>query len=401
MLAIFLTVFLDLLSFGLFIPDLQLRGVELAGRLLGSSDHPRIGFYVGASLGVFSLAQLLTAPLLGRLSDRVGRRRILILTTVLSIGSYLVYSQAETFWIVIVARVLSGIAAANLGVAFAYMADVTEPKERAKGMGLIGAAFGMGFILGPVAGALLLKAGNNHPALLGYAGAALGVLNLVYVVAVLPESRPVTQAQTGRFFGDLGRAFRTPTLALMLVMFFALNLGFTNLETTFFQLLAEKRWIHGLGPDARQTGAYILGIVGVVSAVMQGLIVRIATPRFGEVRLLRFAYLGLVPALALTPFLPLWAPMVLGVVFLGICTGLAQPSLSSLISRSAPRELQGGVFGITQGLGAVARFLGPLISNPLFHWKPYAPYLLGAGIALIPACAVWWLRMPDDEPEGA
>jgi len=385
----------------MFIPDLQLRGKLLATQHLGPGATPQqIGFLTGLSLAAFSLAQLLTAPFLGRLSDRIGRKKILLLTSLLSVASYVVYAHAESYAAVLVARALSGIAAANLGVAFAYIADITAPEERAKGLGMLGAAFGLGFILGPVAGAFLLGVSQNDPTLLGYVGAGLAALNALYIAFVLSESLRQPREGQSRFVPDLALALKTPGLGLMLAMFFAINFGFTNLETTFFQLLESPNWIFRQGEHARQTGGYILGLVGVVSVIMQGFIVRRATPRFGEVRLLRFSYLLYIPALALVPFAPLWMPAILCIVALGIAGGLAQPSLSSLISRAAPREIQGGIFGITQALGALARFLGPLVSNPLFQWRPYAPYLLGAIVILFPAFAAWKLSMPPAGEDG-
>lgn len=390
-LGIFLTVFLDILGFGLFIPDLQLRGREF-----GAS-----GAMLGFALGSFSLAQLLTSPFFGRISDRYGRRRVLLFTTILSCISYTVYANASSLEWLIASRIISGIAAANVGVAFAYVADITTPEKRGAGMGAVGAAFGLGFIFGPGIGALLLAMGHNSPHLLGQVGAVLAGLNFLYVWLLLPESAQHETEAGGHYLENFGKAFRTPGLALMLLMFFAAQFGFSNLETTFFQLLAQKHWIFNLpesggsfSTNARGAGAIILTVVGIVSVAMQGRFVRILIPKHGEVKLLRFAYIGLVPMLALTPFLPLWIPMLIGVVLMGICMGLSQPSLSSLISRSAPKDMQGGVFGVTHSLGALARFTSPLIANLLFVAKPYFPYVFGAVVILVPASLAWSLRQP-------
>ena len=395
-LGIFLTVFFDLLSFGLFIPDLQLRGKELSIQALGqAATEGQIGFLTGFSLAIFSLTQLITSPMLGRLSDRIGRRKILLFTTVLSVLSYVVYAHADSYWIILLSRALSGVAAANLGVAFAYVADVTKPEERSAGMGAVGAAFGLGFVLGPGLGAYLLYVSHNSAALIGYVGAAMALVNLIYVYFLLPESHS-EKSESNHFFADLKLAFTTPGLNLMIAMFFAISLGFTNLESTFFILLADKDWIYHLGGDARQAGGILLVAVGVVMVIMQGFVVRKLTPKYGELKLVRYAYLGYAPSLAIVPFLPLWIPMLLGIIVMGTCNGLAQPSLSSLISKASPKQLQGGVFGVTQALGALARCIGPIVSNPLFAWKPYAPYLLGALIVLFPALLSWKLK-PNPE----
>lgn len=401
--GIFLTVFLDLLSFGMFIPDLQLRGGMLARKFLGldatgGQDDPRVGFMIGAILGGFSLAQLIAAPMLGRLSDRIGRRRILIVTTLLSFLSYVVYAHADHYFLVFFARVLAGLAAANLGVAFAYVSDVTEPHERAKSFGALGAALGMGFILGPPIGGYLIARAKDSPVLLGYVGATLVIVNLLYVIFLLPEPHVNPQKRLP-FFQELGVAFRSPTLALLLAMFFAFNLGFANLQSTYFLLLADARSVFHLdSTHAKETGSYILGMVGLVGAVMQGLIVPRVTPKMGEARMLRVGLLLGAVALAAVPYAPLWAPTILVVSLMGIGNGLSQPSLNSLVSRNAPKELQGGVFGVTQALGALARLVGPLLSNPLFSQQPAYPYLLGGAIMLFPALAAWRIKVGGAPP---
>ncbi len=393
--AIFITVFLDLMSFGMFIPDLQLRGREITTKALGpNATDSSIGWIVGAMLASFSLAQLLTSTYLGRLSDKHGRRLVLLITCGLSVASYALYANADSLSVIFISRILSGIAAANLGVAFAYIADVTTSEDRAKGLGLIGAAFGLGFILGPVAGGLILKFSKDSPMWLGYIGAGLALINLVYVWFYLPESLAKPAETKSTLIGDLRTAFKSPQLGLLLLMFFAINIGFTNLETTYFQLLETDRWKFHLGNSAKEVGSYVLAVVGLTGVIMQGFLVRKLTPIYGEVKLLRWAYIGYVPVLAFIPFAPLWAPHILGAIALAACSGLSQPTISSLISRNSPRELQGGIFGITQSLGALARCLGPIMSNPLFNWKPYSPYLLGAGIIMFPAFAAWTLKQP-------
>lgn len=393
LLAIFITVFVDMLAFGMVIPDIQLRG-----RSLGLE-----GMHLGLLLGVYSLAQLFTAPLLGRWSDRIGRQKVLLLTTSLSTIAFLLYAHADHYWAIFAARILAGVAGGNLGVAYAYVADVTKPESRAKGMGMIGAAFGLGFILGPVMGAQLILAGHDKPLLLGYVTAGLAFINFLYVALMLPEPERHGTAVQGTFFGNLGRAFGTPNLGLLLAMFFAANLGFVNLETTFFQLLHHPQWIfwpqiHGNDEMAKRYGSYLLGYAGVIMAIMQGVVVRRVSGKYGELPILRFSYWLQIPCLALVAFSPLWLPMLLVLLGLGVANGLLQPNLSSLVSKNAPSDMQGSIFGVTQALGACARVLGPLISNTLFDVKPYLPYLVGATIILFPALAAWKVKpLPAEE----
>lgn len=391
--GIFFTVFLDLLSFGLFLPDLQLRG-----KLLGA-----IGLTMGILQSVYSLAQLITAPVLGRISDHFGRRSVLLITTAISAVAYFIYGHGSILWVVMLARMLLGVAGASVGVAFAYMADVTKPEERAKGLGLLGAAFGLGFILGPAIGPALVAVAHGSPILLGYVGAGLSILNFLYVWLLLPDSKPAhPSAGASRTIDNLKRAFSAPGLGFLLLMFFVINFAFTNLEATYFLLLNDSHWIFRI-LDLKQaeiTGGIVLVIVGIVGAIVQGWLIRILTPKYGEVKLLRFAYLIMPIFLAAVPFFRLWWPGIVVIVVLGFASGLAQPSLSSLISRRAPADMQGGVFGITQSLGAVARLIGPTVSNLAYVRAPYWPYLIGAAIYVFPAIGAWRLRQPEisDEP---
>jgi MFS family permease len=399
LLGIFLTVFIDLLSFGLVIPDIQLRG-----DILGAHGVVR-----GLLIASFSIAQLLTAPFLGRLSDRVGRRPVLLCTTLLSTLSYLLYAHANVLWIMFASRIFAGVAGANIGVAFAYIADVTKPEERAKGMGMVGAAFGLGFVLGPTLGALLVllgpsagghqvassavygSGGVHSPAVLGYTAASLALLNFLYVWRILPESlRRGAVSQFGSVLQNLQIAIQTPALAILLALFFAGNFAFTNLESTYF-LLTNKSF--GL---SQLQGAMMLGYVGIVNAAIQGGFIRVLTPRFGEINLVRAGFLMQIPALLLTPFAIPWAPQLVVLLALGIGAGIVQPSMSSLISRNAPPTIQGGIFGVTQAVGSLARAFGPLAGNALFDFRHWMPYALAATVMLIPAGLAWRLRMPQE-----
>ncbi len=401
LIGILLTVFLDLFSFGLFIPDLQLRGESLAAKMLKvpldqAGSNREVGYMVGLLIAGFSLCQLFASPILGRLSDRIGRRPILLATTILSVLSYVVYANATEFWLSLGSRLIAGIAAANLGVAFAYVADVTAPQDRAKGLGMVGAALGMGFILGPVIGGLLIRVGNDSPMLLGYVGAGLALINAVYIIFGLPESlKPGTEIKRASWMQEMRIAFTTKGLVLLLCMLFAFNFGFAMLQTTFFRLLADPRSVFHLNvTHAKEYGSYILGIVGITGAVIQGGFLPKLQAKFGEINLLRVGMIMLVPALALVPYAPLWLPVIGVVILQGVGSGLSQPSLSSLVSRNAPPQIQGGIFGITQSLGALARLVGPIIGNPLFAARPEYPYLLGAAAILFPAMAAWTLKDP-------
>lgn len=386
--AIFLTVLIDMLSFGMAIPDLQLRGEALGAH----------GSLLGLMLASFSIAQLLTAPFLGQLSDRVGRRKVLLATCSMTMLCFLLYSQAHSLPIMFASRIIAGISGANIGVAFAYIADVTTPENRGKGMGMVGAAFGVGFIMGPPLGAYLVKLGNGGPLVLGLAAAGLALVNLFFVWRFLPESErsaPVASDAPRRNalvanWHNVIAALRVPSLSLLIVLFFGSTFAFSNLESTFFLLLSH-RW-----NMPQDHGALVLAWVGVVSAFMQGYFIRILMPRFGEANLMRFGYLLQVPVLLSIPFTPPWVPLMAGALLLGIATGAASPSTSSMISRTAPPTMQGSIFGITQSVGALGRVLGPLCGSTLFSQGPALPYFVAAGVMLVPAVLAFFVKMPDD-----
>lgn len=379
LLAIFLTVFIDMLSFGMAIPDLQLRAEKFGAA----------GWVMGLLLASFSITQLIAAPILGRWSDIAGRRKVLLITCILTVACFLAYSQAFSLPIMFLSRIFAGISSANIGVAFAYVADTTEPEERAGGMGLIGAAFGLGFIFGPVLGAKLVEWGNGGPTLLGFVAAGLGVVNLIYVYLFLPEPQVVRAKASNSLkesFSNLSVALRTPGLGLLIALFFVANFAFSNLESTFFRLLEAQYRL------TQSEGAMVLFVVGVVAAFMQGYYVRILTKKHGEVKLVRWGYLLQIPALAAVPFCPPMAPLLIGAAVLGFATGLSSPSINSLISRSAPPDMQGGISGVIQSAGALARILGPFCGSLLFDLRPSFPYLVAASLMIIPTYLAFRFR---------
>ena len=386
--AIFLTVFIDMLSFGMAIPDLQLRGESLGAK----------GWLLGLMLASFSLAQLLTAPFLGQLSDRIGRRKVLLVTCTMTLLCFLLYSQANSLPIMFASRIIAGISGANIGVAFAYIADVTTPEDRGKGMGMVGAAFGVGFIMGPPMGAWLVKLGNDTPLVLGLVAALMALVNLFFIWKFLPESQVIEPVENNlkrknalmANWHNVMEALKVPSLCLLIVLFFGSTFGFSNLESTFF-LLLHDRW--GMGKDH---GALVLAWVGIVSAFMQGYFIRKLMPRFGEANLMRFGYLLQVPVLLSIPFTPPWVPLMAGALLLGVATGVASPSTSSMISRAAPPTMQGSIFGVTQSVGALGRVLGPLCGSTLFAQNPAYPYFLASGVMLVPAVLAFFVKMPDD-----
>lgn len=376
--AIVFTVFLDMLAFGLVIPDIQLRAQSLGGE----------GVVRGLLLATYSIAQTLVAPFLGRWSDVIGRRPIMLATTLVFALSWVFYAQADSLWIMFVSRALSGIAGANLSVAYAYLADATTPADRTRAMGMVGAAFGLGFIFGPVIGAHLLAVGGDKPAVIAYTAFGLALINVLFIYFFLPEPKHHETARQGPLLQNLLRGVRTPTLGILILLFFAYSFAFSNLESTYFLLVVDH---FGM---SKEQGAYVLAVVGITSAIMQGGLVRIFSARFGDVNCLRAAFLIQAPALFFIPWAPFWFWHLVGAVGLAIGSGLGQPCLSSLISKVAPSDMRGAIFGVNQSVGAFARIMGPVVASQLYDMKFFLPYAVAGIVTLVPALGMFAVREP-------
>ncbi|TMJ63119.1 MAG: MFS transporter [Alphaproteobacteria bacterium] len=364
---LFLIVFVDLVGFGLIIPLLPFYAERF-----GASPQ-----LVTALLAVFSLMAMISAPLWGRLSDRIGRRPVLMASMAAAALAYLWLGLASELWMLFAARAFAGICAGNIAAAQAYIADVTPPEKRARGMGMIGAAFGLGFIIGPALGGLV--AGNElatadlvSP---GVIAAGLSAAAFLGVILLLPESLPTAvRRRPGRGrIAALSSAFRRPLLARLLVVFFLVILAFAGMESTF-ALWAMRQY--GWGPA--QIG-YVFTYVGLLSAVMQGGLIGPLTRRFGEEWLMQSGFALIALGLLLLPFAGTLPPLITAVTGLAVGMGLMQPSLNSLISRRAGAEEQGEVLGVTQSVGSLSRVLGPIIAGALFEaFGRNSPFLWGA-----------------------
>jgi MFS family permease len=298
---------------------------------------------------------------------------------------------ASELWMLFAARAFAGICAGNIAAAQAYIADVTPPEKRARGMGLIGAAFGLGFIIGPALGGLV--AGNDVATAdletPGLIAAGLSAIAFLGVVLLLPESLPaaVRARQARSRFGALCSAFRQPVLARLLMVFFLVILAFAGMESTF-ALWAMRE--HGWGPA--QIG-YVFTYVGVLSAVMQGGLIGPLSHRFGEERLLLSGLALIALGLLVLPFSRTLPPLLVAVSALAIGMGAMQPSLNSLISRRAGAEEQGEVMGVAQSVGSLSRVLGPIMAGALFEsFGRNSPFLWGA--ALVAAALLLSWRLP-------
>jgi multidrug resistance protein len=377
--VIFLTVLLDLLGFGIVIPILP---------LYAEKQHAG-NFEIGILLSIYSVMQLIFSPIWGRLSDRAGRRPVLLLSILGSCGSQLGYALAPSFWWLVVARGFAGVCGANITAAQAYIADVTDESRRAAGMGMLGAAMGLGFVFGPAVGGLLSQRSPNLPF---FVAAALSGVNFVLAMLILKEPRSAGERSPARTltWAGLVRTATTPRLLTLMLLYFVITFGFANLEATFSLYLNRK---FGYG---RREASYMFMYIGVLMVLVQGGMVRRLVPRFGE-RLLIIAGTLLMGGGFLLQYQAATVPVLLvAIAVTAIGNGVNTPSLSSLISRAAAGDRQGSVLGVSQSMGALARVVGPLVGTWTLSFGPTLPYLTG-GATMLVACffAASFVKQPS------
>ncbi|MHB8419536.1 MAG: MFS transporter [Myxococcales bacterium] len=373
--ALFLTVFIDLVGFGILIPLQPYLALEF-----GASKSEVTGLN-----WAYSAAQFLMAPIWGRLSDRIGRRPVMLVSIAGSIFTQALFAATQLWHhhlptgaglaLLYAARIGAGACGANVATAQAYVADVTPPEGRAKGMGLIGAAFGAGFIIGPAVSGLLDHFGHATPLLFA---AGLSLANLFLAWERLPETvkagSPAAGARPPRLV-ELRQALLVPGLGALLAIHLAVSWSFANMESTL-ALLVDDRF----GWQAKQV-AGLFTAAGVVLVLFQGGLVGRLSRRFGERRLL----LAGIACEALGMILAPYAGAPLGIYGALCClaagAGLCSPSLSALISRQVDARKQGGTLGVASSMASLGRIFGPAWGGLAYdRWQYPAPYLSAAAV---------------------
>lgn len=378
---LFVIVFVDLLGFGMVIPVMALYAERLG------APEEQIGWLMTG----YSLMQFVLTPVWGRLSDHFGRRPLLLLSIAMTSLAFVGYAVAPTFGWLVASRVFAGAATANIAIAQAYIADVTPPEGRAKGMGLIGAAFGLGFVLGPAMGGLLSNVSLSAP---GYAAALLAGLNGIAAWFVLPEPAERKQGTRRAHLPALVDELRRPGIRRIVLIYLLSVFAFSAMEATFALVAA-----HRYDLDERHV-SYVFAFIGVVVVVVQGGLIGPLTRRYGEKSLLVAGLVLQAAGLAAIPYAAGTAGLLLACVPLAVGNGFASPALSALLSRSARAEDQGGTLGIGQSAAALGRIAGPISATKAYHhlWIG-APYVGAAALMLVSAVVGSTLRRPA--PSGA
>jgi DHA1 family tetracycline resistance protein-like MFS transporter len=387
LILILIFVFVDVLGFSLILPLLPYYA-----EAFGAAPTT-----VGLLLGANALAQLVGAPIIGRLSDRYGRRPLLILSIGGTAISFLMLGLADALWVLFASRVLDGLLGGNVSLAQAYITDVTDEENRARGLGLIGAAFGLAFIFGPALGGILSAGGSyGRPA---FAATILATINLLGVVLWLPESLPPekrsqrAQSPRSEFSARaLWEALHLPCVGPLLNVQLLYALAFTTFET-MFSLIALER----LGLDARTT-SFVLTYVGVLVVAVQGGAMGFLTKRFSEKQLIFGGSILLTLTLlgwALTPTV-WWLLVVLAP--LALASGVMRVSVNSALTKSVYPEEVGGALGFSAALGSLARIVSPVVGAFLIdNVSTAAPGIVAAALMLLVIPLVWMrvLFVPD------
>jgi len=381
--VLFLIVVVDLIGFGIIIPLLPFY----------AEHYQASPAQVGLLMAVYSAAQFISAPFWGRLSDRVGRRPVLLGTIFAASLSYIWLGFADTLIMLFAARAVGGLMAGNISTAFAYAADMTTKENRAMGMGLIGAAFSIGFILGPALGGIL--AGSDPAAAdfrtPSFAAAGLSALAFVLGLVVLKESLPAEarakiaeQTRVARMKA-LFDALKTPGIGVLLILSFLATFVFAGLESTF-AMWSRRQF--GWGPE--QNG-YLFAFIGFFAALIQGGLLGRLAKKFGVERLIFAGSVALCVGLACIPFTETVPQLVLAMTVAAIGFSITTPALNTAISVRGEADIQGGLMGVTRSATTLSRMTGPAVAGAAFGFIGLnTPYFSGAVIMLVVAVIAFW-----------
>ncbi|HEX8199435.1 MAG TPA: MFS transporter, partial [Isosphaeraceae bacterium] len=346
---------------------------------------------IGLLLAAFPMCQLVAGPILGRLSDRYGRRPLLVISQLGTALSFVILGMSRDFTVMLLARMLDGASGGNILVAQAYVADVTKPEDRARGLGLIGAAFGVGFVLGPLLGLLLVSpkvAPEWRLRLPFLVAGGFSMLAWILVVVRLPESLPTDPAARQRArvvsWRGLLDVMGEPRIGLLVAVGALVVLAFAVLEGTFSLFLGRR-----LGWDVRRA-ALAFAFLGLVSALVQGGLIRRLVPRFGEPRLILVGIAALIVGFAGLALVRDWPALLVATLVVGVGQGLCSPTVSGLLSRVTPASEQGAVFGTLTSAQTLARLINYLLANHLLGDNLSAPFWEAAGIAALALLVAFW-----------
>ena len=381
LLPIFLIVVVDVLWLTIVLPLLPFYAEHF-----GAS--PAV---VGLLVTSFAVCQLVSGPFLGRVSDRMGRRPLLILSQVGTLIGFLILAWANSLWLVFLSRIIDGATAGNLSLAQAYISDVTEPKDRAKSFGLIGMAFGIGFLIGPAVSGYLSQFGYQVPI---FAAAALSFTSIVCTTLFLPgdthkkHAKPNDSQRLGLLaWGAYAEFFRRPQLARLLQEFLCFYFSFA-LFTSGFALFAERRFTHDGHAFGPKEVGYVFAYAGFLGVLFQGGLIGRLVKRFGEERLIFAGFLAAFVGYSSLAFARNVPELLLAATVTSFGHGSLRPCITSLITQKAGRHEQGTTLGLTQSLNSVAQIIAPLVAGLLIDRGWLVAWALCAGMSSLAGFAL-------------
>jgi MFS transporter, DHA1 family, tetracycline resistance protein len=380
---VFLTVFLDLLGAGILIPIMPYLVRQFR------TD----AFTVGMLSVSFSLAQFVAAPVLGAVSDRVGRRPVLIFSIIGSAFGYFLFGWAGSLWVMFLARVIDGATGGNISTAMAAIADTSEPKDRAKNFGLVGMAFGLGFIIGPALGGVLSKISLQAPA---YGAGCIALCTALFGYLRFPETLPQERRKTGAVtlaeanpLQSVAGALARREIRMFLVALFFLNFAFAGLQTNFANFTLEK---FSFGPD---DNAWVFAFIGLLAALMQGVVVRRLLPVLGERKMAIQGFLYFIAGFCVVAGAQAAWWVFPGVALIAVGSSFTNPTLNGMISQRSAANEQGTILGTTQSVLSLTRVAGPAWAGYVFDkYGPPSPYWTGAAFIAL----AMFLALPELRP---
>jgi MFS family permease len=377
---IFLTVFIDLVGFGLIIPVLPTYAQQLH-----ASDA-----MVGLVIAAYSLMQFLFMPFWGRLSDKVGRKPILLISLTASVIGYILWGFSTALPMLFLARMVAGAGNANIAVAQAYVADVTTAENRTKGMAMIGIAFGLGFVLGPAIGGFAAGLGLQT---IGFIAAGFSLVDLILTAVILPEPARRSHAGEERFGNGMGfflDTLKDKKLSTSLAIFFLSTFAFANMEATL--VLLTQQYFN----FTPKLNSYLFVYVGVLILLVQGGLVRRMAKKGIEKRMVISGCFLTAIGLLFTPATHTVVGLCVALAFLAVGSGINTPANQSILSKLSPPEKVGGVLGVGQSLSTLGRILGPAIGTAAFgYFGAFSPYAIGAVAMLV--AFVFSLKLPTPD----
>ncbi|MGD0258719.1 MAG: MFS transporter [Verrucomicrobiota bacterium] len=419
-LVIFLTVFIDLVGFGIVVPLVPIYGKHLVPDCISALWAQ--GFAIGVIIASFSAMQFIFSPIWGRWSDRYGRRPILLISTAGASVSYVLFAvsavlpgHVSALALMVVSRAFAGLFGGNITVAQAYIADITPPEQRSRRMGLIGMAFGLGFIFGPAIGGLSLKhIGGAGP---GAMAAGLCAANFLLALFILTESRQPTSEHVAQrpHLEQWRHTLTQPRIGLLIIVFFLATFCFSCFESTLPLVVSDNFHIDIRRDEtSASTVAYLFVFCGVIGAMVQGRAIGPLVKRLGEPKLIALSLVLTAISLAMLPFIAgtadlswgvllrpegrSWLVMLGALALLSVGTSLTRPPLFGLLSNLTSAHEQGANLGVAQSAGSLARILGPPFATTLLPYLPCLPYLICAAVLLGTAVLVSQRLCRDGQP---